>query len=253
MSERREVPLEKLRNPRYSRLLTYPRTDFGEAKARVGELAGIGVNALRLHGVTQIDGLGILGKGCVGIVIQARLAGKVVAVKIRRLDADRPSMSDEATSLRLANSVDVGPRLIAATTNFLVMEFVNGRPLYKWAENCHPTKRIVRQVLAQLLKACFRLDSVGLDHGELSHAPKNVLVGGSRRACIVDFESASRARRIANVTSLLQYFLFGTISRTLNTQTIFPERKRILRSLVEYKREGSVESFGQVLETLGLC
>jgi predicted Ser/Thr protein kinase len=96
------------------------------------------------------------------------------------------------------------------------------------------------------------LDSIGLDHGELSHAPKNVLVNRFGQACIVDFESASTARRVANVTSLLQYFLFGRVSKTLRASQIFPNRRNIVKALGEYKREGSVENFQRVLGALGL-
>jgi len=96
------------------------------------------------------------------------------------------------------------------------------------------------------------LDSIGLDHGELSHAPKNVLVAKSGHPCIVDFESASTARRVANVTSLLQYFLFGRVSRTLHASRVFPDKRNIVKALGVYKREGSVENFQCVLDALGL-
>ncbi len=252
MRETREIPLGRLLSSHYSRILTYPRLDLEEAKQRIGELSGISVSALRFKGVTLVDGVPILGKGCVGLVTQARLDGELVALKIRRLDADRPSMNEEVRLLRLANSVNVGPRLITATKNFLAMELIEGIPLFKWAENLRPTRKAVKRVVAELLDACLSLDSIGLDHGELSHAPKNVLVNKSGHPSIVDFESASTVRRVANVTSLLQYFLFGRISRNLHASTIFSERKVILKALVEYKHQSSVESFRSLLEVLGL-
>jgi predicted Ser/Thr protein kinase len=91
-----------------------------------------------------------------------------------------------------------------------------------------------------------------LDHGELSHAPKNVLVGDEGQTCIVDFESASMVRRVANVTSLLQYFMFGRISRSLRTSRIFHEKRRIINDLSRYKSEGSIDSYRHLLQTLNL-
>ncbi len=252
MRESREIPLGGLASSPYSRILTYPRVDVEEAGRRITELARTDVSAIRFNGVTLVDGIPILGKGCVGIVTQARLDGEVVALKVRRLDADRPSMDDEARLLRLANSVNVGPQLITATKNFLAMHFIKGIPLFRWAEDLRPRREAVKGVVAELLGACFRLDSIGLDHGELSHAPKNVLVRQSGHSSIVDFESASTVRRVANVTSLMQYFLFGKISRNLHTSTIFPERKTILKALADYKHQGSVESFQHLLRVLGL-
>ena len=247
-----EIPLRGLLQSRYSRILTYPSTDPEAAKARIRELSEIGISALRFRGVTQIGGIPVLGKGCVGIVTQARFEGKLVALKIRRLDADRPSMSAEARLLRLANSVNVGPRLISATRNFLTMELFQGIPLFRWAEHSKGGGRVVRELVARLLTCCFMLDSIGLDHGELSHAPRNVLVNRFGQPCIVDFESASTARRVANVTSLLQYFLFGRVSKTLHASQIFPDRRNIVKALGDYKHEGSVESFQSVLAALGL-
>jgi putative serine/threonine protein kinase len=241
-----------LRGSRYSRILTYPALDASEADARVKELAAIGVRGIRFDGSTLIDGIPILGKGCVGIVTHAMIEGKPVALKIRRLDADRPSMHEEARLLRVANSVNVGPRLITATRNFLVMDLFPGAPLFRWAEASGSRSGSVRQVLSNLLSACFRLDAIGLDHGELSHAPKNVLVGGDGKACIVDFESASMVRRMANVTSLLQYFLFGSISKTLHMSRMFPSKRNTLKALAQYKQEGSIESYQHLLQTLKL-
>lgn len=252
MRESREIPLGELASSAYSSILTYPRVDAEEAGRRIRELSGIKVSSIRFNGTTLVNGIPILGKGCVGIVTQARLDGEVVALKVRRLDADRASMEDEARMLRLANSVNVGPELITATKNFLVMQFIRGIPLFRWAEDVRPSREAVKSVVADLLDACFRLDSIALDHGELSHAPKNVLVKQSGQSAIVDFESASAVRRAANVTSLMQYFLFGRVSRNLHTRNLFPNRKRIVTALAEYKHQGSVESFRRLLEELKL-
>jgi putative serine/threonine protein kinase len=226
--------------------------DLNQEKFRVTELGSMGVSAICFNGRTLIDGVPVLGKGCVGVVTEAIVDGEFAALKVRRLDADRPSMQEEARLLRLANAVEVGPRLIASTRNFLIMKLFRGIPLFRWAENVHPSKARVKGVLRNLLAACFRLDAVGLDHGELSHAPRNVLVDATGTPCIVDFESASMVRRVANVTSLLQYFLFGSISNSLRTQTLLAKRGTILKALSEYKRESSVENFQILLRILRL-
>ena len=252
MSKPSPLPLDSVIGTRYAKVLSYPSIDDSELYARLRELAAIGITGLRFVGPSKLEGIDILGKGCVGLVTQAVLEGKFVALKVRRSDADRPSMDEEARLLRFANSVDVGPRLIAASKNFLVMELFPGLPLFKWAAAGWNSNRSVKKLLSRLLNACFKLDSIGLDHGELSHAPKNVLVGPNARVCIVDFESASMVRRVANVTSLLQYFLFGSISRTLGIGSILPPRRDVVRALSRYKHEGSVESYGRLLETLRL-
>lgn len=248
----REIPVKKIPGGRYARILTYPFLDEAKAKERVIELSATGVTSLRFTGSVFLDGIPVLGKGCVGIVVQAVLDDVLIALKIRREDADRPSMMNESKLLRLANSVDVGPHLITATRNFLAMNLFDGTPLFRWVEGITKDK-VVKSVLQDLLCACFRLDAIGLDHGELSHAPKNVLVNGKHEPCIVDFESASTVRRISNVTSLLQYFLFGRISRTIHASRIFPNKRPILKTLTRYKAESSVENFHEIIDALGLA
>jgi len=252
LNESHSVRLKDIPGTRYEQILTYPIADQSQADTRLRELMSIGVTAICFTGHTTIGGIPILGKGCVGIVTQAIIEGKPVAVKMRRLDADRPSMEEEARLLRLANAVNVGPRLVAATRNLLAMELFDGVPLFRWAEGSPGRNMSLKQVLSDLLDACFRLDAVGLDHGELSHAPKNVLVGLTGKTCIVDFESASMVRRVANVTSLLQYFMFGRISRSLHTSRVFHEKRRILNDLSRYKEEGSIDSYRNLLHTLNL-
>ena len=254
MSNDNEIPLTKLIGTRYARILTYPSPDEAKTRERIRELSALGVVSLISRGATLIDGVPVLGKGCVGIVVLAQLDGIPVALKIRREDADRPTMANEGRLLRLANSVDVGPRLITQTRNFLAMQFIEGKPLFRWAEaQTSGNMRATKTVLKELLSSCFRLDAIGLDHGELSHAPKNVLIDKNHKPCIVDFESASTTRRTANVTSLLQYFLFGRISKAINASKIFPKKKTIIRALTEYKREASVENFTNVLRELKLA
>jgi len=251
MLEQQQLPLENIIGTRASRFLTYPQTDPIEAENRINELHAADITAIQLRGSSRIDGIPLLGKGCVGVVVQAKLDNTTIALKIRRIDANRSDMMEEARLLRTANSVNVGPRLIAATRNFLAMELFDGEPLFKWAQTQRETKSL-RFVLRHLLLDCFRLDAIGLDHGELSHAPKNVLIGPHGRSCIVDFETASTSRRVANVTSLVQYFLFGSISKTLHTSKVFPGRGKILKALSAYKGEGSVEGYLSILDSLGL-
>ena len=251
MSENR-IRLENMLGTRYARFLTYPSSQaVAEAKARVQQLETIGITSLLFKGPTTIGGVQVLGKGCVGMVIQAFLGSIPVAVKIRRMDADRSSLLDEVRLLRLANSVGVGPCLITATQNILVMQLFNGLPLFKWAEHTR-NRSVVKRVLHQLLVECFKLDAIGLDHGELSHAPRNIMISTRNKPCIVDFESASSNRRVANVTSVIQYFLFGQLARHFGVPKLYRNRKSILTALTVYKQDGSVTNFENILRLLSI-
>ena len=252
MHEPQPTPLENILGTRASRLLTYPTADEKEAKTRIKELRTANINAIHFQGSTLIDGIPLLGKGCVGLVFRAILGRTQIALKIRRTDANRSDMLEEARLLRTANSVDVGPRLVVATRNFLAMELFEGEPLFKWVQTKTVTKSQLRLVLGHLLADCFRLDAIGLDHGELSHAPRNVLIGRHAKSCIVDFETASTARRVANVTSLIQYFMFGQLSRKMGASRLCTSRNSLLNALSIYKADNSVTSFQKILRELSI-
>jgi putative serine/threonine protein kinase len=233
----------------FAAILCYPRPEAREMEARIQQLASMEVDALELSGTHQIGHLRVLGKGCVGIVVKALMHGKPVALKIRRVDADRRDMNHEADMLRLANSVNVGPRFLAQSEDFLVMELINGLPLERWlamlpSRGC---KRRVRRVIATLLDHCYSMDRISLDHGELSEASKNVLVDENGVPRIVDFESASDKRRPSNVTSISQYLLIGG-GPAKRVRAILEWRRKssLIRALRDYKHDADDQAFQRI-------
>ena len=235
-------------------VLCYPRPEACELQARISELASLGVDTVELAGTQSIGRARVLGKGCVGIVIKGRAHGKPVAVKIRRVDADRRDMEHEAKMLRLANSVGVGPKLLGQSENFLVMELIDGLRLGRWVELLPRTgaKRRVRKLIARLLEDCFSLDQIHLDHGELSEAPKNVLVAKDKPR-IVDFESASDRRRASNVTSIAQYLLIGGgPAKHLRRILRWRRRASLIRALSDYKQQPDANTFRRIKLVVGV-
>lgn len=245
------IPLNRLVENPYVQVLCYPRPTPEEAEARLRELASLKVSGLAMRGGKNVGGLKVLGKGCVGIVVEGRMGSEPVAVKVRRVDANRPNMSVEAEMLRRANSLDVGPKLITCSENFLVMEYVEGLYLDAWA-NLRPRPASVRSVLRDLFQQCRSLDLAGLDHGELSNASKHVVVAEGRRPVILDFESASLRRKASNLTSLIQYVYFRPSSpfpRILGE----PPRTELVQALNRYKRDRGEKRFQTILALTGLA
>ena len=199
------VPTEKLNMEPYASVLCYPRTNEAELERRLEELREHGVMAVEFAGEASAFNVPVLGKGFVGIVVIAHLGGERVALKIRRVDADRMGLEHEAHMLARANSVQVGPKLIGVSRNFLLMQLVDGFLLPSWLDS-HKDTGQVRGVLGDVLEQCWRLDSIGLDQGELSKAPKHIIISKQQEPFIVDFETASVDRKPANVTSVCHFF-----------------------------------------------
>jgi len=249
------VSLKQLRDKRYAIILSYPKYDPRETSKRIGELKRLGVKALEFTGEKTAFNVPVLGKGCVGIVVAARMNNTRVALKIRRVDADRMGMQHEADMLRLANRVGVGPRLIATSENFLLMEFIEGTLLPKWIEKIKGkgTRKRIRHVLRNILEQCRQLDLVGLDHGELSRAPKHVIMDAEDRAHIVDFETASFMRRMSNVTSICQFLFLGSqLAKTLRRMLGEIDKEVLIAALRDYKMERTNQNFIKILQVCTL-
>jgi putative serine/threonine protein kinase len=243
------VPIENLKEEPYAFVLCYPRVSETELQNRLGELQTHGVKAIEFAGKTNAFNVPVLGKGFVGIVVKANLEGRRAALKIRRVDADRLGLQHEAEMLAKTNSVNVGPKLMSVSTNFLLMQFIDGDLLPDWLET-HREKEHVRGILSEVLEQCWRLDEIGLDHGELSKAPKHLIVDKEQEPFIVDFETASVNRRTANVTSVCQ-FLFtsgGAVARMVAETLGERNSEEIVRALRIYKNHKTRENFDQALQ-----
>jgi putative serine/threonine protein kinase len=235
----------------YASVLCYPKASETELQSRLMELREHGVKAVEFAGETSAFNVPVLGKGFVGIVVIARLAGQRAALKIRRVDADRLGLQHEAQMLAKANSVQVGPKLMRVSKNFLLMQLVDGVLLPEWL-GVHKETEHVRSILSDVLEQCWRLDNMGLDHGELSKAPKHIIISKQRKPWIVDFETASVDRKPANVTSVCQ-FLFtsgGAVPRVVAETLGKRNREETISALRRYKNDRTRENFNRVL---GAC
>ncbi len=245
-----KVLTENLVMEPYASVICYPRSSEAELESRIEELREHGITSVEFAGKASAFNLPVLGKGFVGVVITAYLGRQRVALKIRRVDADRAGLQHEAQMLAKANSVQVGSKLIGVSRNFLLMQLVDGCFLRRWLD-AHKEKEEVRGVLSEVLEQCWRLDSISLDHGELSKASKHIVISKQQKPFLVDFESASTHRKPANVTSACQ-FLF--ISRGAAAKAIAEvlgeiKRKEVIDLLRSYKNYKKRENFDRILQT----
>jgi len=249
------VSLERLREERYASVLCYPRYSAEETAGRIRELKRLGIQALEFIGEKTAFNVPVLGKGCVGIVVIAHTKTGRVALKIRRVDADRKGMEHEAEMLAKANSAGIGPHLIGISDDFLLMEYVEGVLLPKWTANVRGrgSRKRIRRVLRDVLEQCRKLDEAGLDHGELSRAPKHIIIDADDQAHIVDFETASIMRRVSNVTSVCQYlFLRSQLAKTLQKRLGVTKSEVLISALRDYKQERTYQNFVRILQACRL-
>jgi putative serine/threonine protein kinase len=235
--------------------MCYPKHNLRELKRRIKELKKLGVIAVEFTGDKNAFNVPVLGKGCVGVVVTAITDQGKAALKIRRMDADRTGMQHEAEMLRKANDVDVGPRLLDTTENFLLMKFINGILLPQWIETLEgkETKHRIQKVLRAILEQCWRLDETGLDHGQLSRAPKHIIIDENDNSYLIDFETASLNRRVSNVTSICQFLFIGSqVAKTIIKKLGEINQEELIKTLKTYKQQRTRENCEKILNKCGL-
>jgi putative serine/threonine protein kinase len=238
-----------IRSSRLIPLISYPHFSEREYKDRIIEMESLGITSIILGGKTIVNGAHIAGKGCVGIVVKAKAGSRVCALKIRRTDADRMAMDNEARFHKIANNEGVGPSLEGHTKNLIAMEFVTGQSIIDWVIGNNATKSKICTIAAAILDQCFSLDVAGLDHGELSRLARHVIV--SDRPYIIDFESASTTRKTCNVTAAAQsILLYGIVANKVKKILGNTDREKVIHALRTYKHLHTRANFDAVLDSL---
>mgnify|MGYP004002269469 FL=1 len=248
------ISIKKFSEEPYSKILGYPNATNRQIKSRINELEKLKIKSICLTGPTTIGNLEILGKGYVGVVVLVKRGNKEVALKIRRTDSQRKNMKNESVLLKLVNSVNVGPKMIDVSKNFLVMEYIEGKKFSDWIEMLKGSgsAKQLKSTIRNVLEDCYRLDQIGFDHGELSNISKHVIVGKNKVA-LIDFESSSTKRRPSNVTSITQAFFIGS-GIAKHAQKIYKNssKEKIIFALKSYKQEKTRDNFEKLLKILKL-
>lgn len=250
MQNNKKITLKSLEE-KHRHIICYPTYKEEEFQHRIKELKKLNIKAIEFTGQKHVYNTPVLGKGCVGIVVEAFREDEAVALKIRRTDANRSTMQHEAQMLKKANKINIGPRLLGITKNFLLMEYVEGTLLPEWIKTLKGknTRKRLRNVLRLALEQAWKLDEAGLDHGELSHAPKHVIVKPDDTPCLVDFETASISRHVSNVTSLCQYLFIGSpIAKLIQRKLGKINKDDLVKALKTYKKKRNKKNFEEILK-----
>jgi putative serine/threonine protein kinase len=255
----RRVPVSKLKPKIHGSVLCYPGNDLSTFSERIKQLRELGVGEISFEGSSKVGNLGVIGKGCVSVVLKARLKGndEIIALKCRRIDANRETMKRDFELQKIANSHGVGPRAISATDDFFAMEFIDAIKIGKWLERLktRSSKKFLRGIVRDSLTQCFLLDLHGLDHGELSNPSKHILIRKdpsgslSPKVVIIDYESAGTNRKVSNLTAVAQfYFLSRWRSEKIRKILGMPKGNSKLISLLKgYKKKPNNDNFERIM------
>jgi len=150
-----------------------------------------------------------IAKGHSSRIFLVQRGRKKLVAKLERDDSTRRLMLEkEVFSLKIANSVKVGPKLLSFDffDRVLLMEFIDGLTFQEWLFEKKRKKAETKKFIAALQKQAGSLDEIGLDHGQLAGRGANILVRKGMPV-IIDFEKASIGRKCHN-KAVLEAFLF---------------------------------------------
>ena len=144
-------PISVFTKDPYKKILAFPKPKDSEIKKRLTELKKLEISHISFTGPLQIEKCCILGKGYVGMVILAKQKNSIVALKIRRIDSPRKNMSNESKLLKIVNKINVGPKFIKNSKNFLVMEYIDGEKIIDWVKKPETKADEIRSVINNVL------------------------------------------------------------------------------------------------------
>lgn len=169
----------------------------------------MGIEDIYSFGKVQIDGYHIVGKGHAAIIVLARhRVYGTVALKIRRMDSKRASLSDEAKLLEAIHGY--APRVYLYSDDFIVREYIDGPTVEEFLKVVH-RRNDVATLVKSLLLATYTLDQLNIDVGELSRPYRQVvlLCGDPSKPYFIDLESGRLYLKPSNVTRIINFVLFG--------------------------------------------
>ncbi len=185
-------------------------------------------------------------KGWRGIVFKARTEdGRTVCIKTLRRKVPGTSLKNEYEALQKTNEKGIGPKAYeyAPEEETIVMEFLEGDQFSEWIMFAGAEE--IKETVPEILRQGFELDQLGIDHGQLSWAPKHIILS-KNRASLIDFDRASTARKTRNLTSLVAFLLLNP--KSLYSQRICrvyglgtKEVEKIKQAMQKYRQEGCSE------------
>ena len=244
------VPVAESKGTGVGGFLCWPEYDEQVFEERIDQLIDLGVESVALGGPHTLFQKPILGKGHAGIVLRAMFEGREVALKCRRTDATRP-MEYEARILTRVNEVGLGPRMYGFSEDFLVMEKIEGLYFGDWTEANLDDPDKIREYVLAIMDIAYRLDSAGVDHGELTKIRRHYIVtaDGPR---VIDFDAGSVGRVPQNLTATVQSLFMHTVfAMKLKQVYPMPDRDELLQVLRRYKESPDEETYRSLLRVVG--
>lgn len=221
-------------------IITYPKNVAEIGVARSKKLTELGIKGIYDYGPLFVEGLRVLGKGHSSIVLLAKHESiGDVAVKIRRTDSKKDSLSREGYLMTL-DRFGVTPKVHYFDDDLIIMEFIDGVTLGKYLGTNDVKDATLLKLIRNVLTSAYKLDLNLIDHLELANPYKHIFILKDMEVKIIDFESAKVSENPCNLCRIVSYLTnLLRISKQSNIEVM----------LKKYK-SGCRDSFQDILTSL---
>ncbi|MCK4670659.1 MAG: methyltransferase [Nanoarchaeota archaeon] len=137
-----------------------------------------------------------------GIVYQALMGKKKVAIKVQKDKKGPDRIRNEVNWLKELNKKNIGPKFIFTDKTYFVMEFVEGQKI--WDYIAANDKTSIKKIIKNAFSQCAKMDQIGVTKEEMHHPIKHLLIVDDR-AKLIDFERCRRTKDPKNVTQFAQF------------------------------------------------
>lgn len=198
---------------------------------------------LESKGVTSIA---FLDRGKRGMIFTGCLDNKKVAVKIKRPSSKAvDKVKNESRWLREMNKLGIGPRLLFSSDDYVAYEFAPGNMILDYCKDA--SKRDILNVVTEVFRQCFVMDSHKVDKEEMHHPVKHIVIG--EQVVMIDFERMHVSVRPKNVTQFCQFVASGKFFQILKDKGIIFDPDKILFLAKEYKKSYSETDLKNILKS----
>lgn len=201
-----------------------------------------------LKKLNHVKKLSLYAKGKRGLVYTGIYKGKKVAVKIENPKSKAVGRIEiEGLFLGIVNKAGIGPKLIEAETDFIIMEFIGGDRILDYFQKS--SKQKIRKCIEQIFDQLYTLDKMGINKEEMHHPIKHIIVVKDR-AVLIDFERAAKREKTHNVTQFCQFLTNKKVSIILSEKEIVVNRKKIINAAKEYSKNQTKTKLNKILKIL---
>jgi predicted Ser/Thr protein kinase len=158
----------------------------------------------------------------------------------------RGRIKNEAKWLKILNTKKIGPKLLQEKDNYIIIEFIKGKPIIKWFKENN--KKQITKIIINLLKQCRIIDKLKVNKKELQNPYKHIII--NKKPIMIDFEKCKQTPTPKNVTQFCQFITSKKIKQILESKNIKINQKNLTRLLKEYKKRQIDKKFKEILKEI---